>query len=162
MVRIGALGLFPWLLQIVTEKREDQQLMMDCANISTQNRWEELVHPHQDQPEFPGNARGRGLRPSTITCCRSIRISTSSLARDFNRDRTTSRSLVRNADISSPLAQLSHSVTRMTFSVATPRPRLTSSSIHPGWVLTKDNYFKTDAPRRFRSRSCRVLGHRTT
>jgi hypothetical protein len=39
-------------------------------------------------------------------------LSASSLARDFNRDRATSRSLVRNSTIGVPLSQPDRPVTR--------------------------------------------------
>ena len=48
---------------------------------------------------FRRHTRDWDLRLRTITCCRKTRISASSLARDFNRDRAMSRSLVRNANI---------------------------------------------------------------
>ena len=60
---------------------------------------------------FRSRTRDGALRLRTITCWRRIMFSASSLARDFSRDRATSRSLIRNANIAAPLAQLSHAVT---------------------------------------------------
>ena len=55
--------------------------------------------------------RDRDLRLRTITCCRSTRISASSLARDFSRDRTTSRNLIRNSTIGVRSSQSNWTVT---------------------------------------------------
>jgi|SRR5208282_422208 len=49
--------------------------------------------------------RDRDLRLRTITGCRRTKFSASSLARDFNRDRATSRSLVRNSTVGVPVSQ---------------------------------------------------------
>ena len=48
---------------------------------------------------FLSHTRDRDLRLRTITCCRRTRFSASSLARDFSRDRTTSKNLIRKSTI---------------------------------------------------------------
>jgi hypothetical protein len=48
---------------------------------------------------FRSRTRDRDLRLKTITCCRKAKFSASRLVRDCSRDRATSRSLAKNANI---------------------------------------------------------------